>query len=131
MQTGLSGRGYVSARDLSSGGSNKAEIDEPQPELYYYVPCIADNRNVAILAVGRSMSGALLTIEDIDLLKELSGFIAVAIHNSLLYKSETDRAKELARRSEELKQIKRQEPVFFQRYSPSPHAGVNVRRSGY
>lgn len=131
IQTGLSGRGYFSARDLNLGESNKAEIDEAQAELYYYVPCIADNRIVAILAVGRSLSGALLTIEDMDLLKELSGFIAVAIHNSILHKAETDRAKELARKSEELKQMKRQEPVFFQRYSPSPRASVTVRGRGY
>lgn len=122
IQTSLSGRGYVSARDLSLGESTKAKIDEAQPELYYYIPCLVDNRIVAILAVGRSMSGAPLTIEDIDLLKELSGFIAVAIHNSILYKSETGREKELARKSEETKQMNRQEPVFFQRYSPSPRA---------
>lgn len=131
IQTSLSGRGYVSARDLSLGESNKAELDQAQAELYYYLPCPADNRIVAILAVGHSMSGALLTIEDLDLLKELSGFIAVAIHNSLLHKSETDRAKELARKSEQLKQMKRQEPVFFQRYSPVPRTGVNMRRTGY
>lgn len=124
IQTSLSGRGYVSARDLSL----RAETDEAQAELYYYIPCLADNRIVALLAVGRCKSGALLTIEDIDLLKELSGFIAVAIHNSILYKSETDRVKELARKSEELKQMK---PVFFQRYSPSSHASVNVKRPGY
>ena len=131
IQTSLSSRGYVSARDLSPGGSNKAQTDEPQAELYYYISCIADNHIVAILAVGHSLSGALLTIEDMDLLKELSGFIAVAIHNSLLHKSETDKAKELARKPEQLKQMRRQEPVFFQRYSPSPRASINVGRRSY
>lgn len=131
IQTSLSGRGYVSARDLSRGESYNAATDEAQVELYYYIPCIADHRMVAILAVGRCRSGALLTIEDIELLKDLSGFIAVAIHNSILYKSETDRVKELARKSEELKQMKRREPVFFQRYSPSPHSSLKVKRGSY
>ena len=55
---------------------------------------------VAIIAIGRAASGALLTSEDTELLRALSGYVAVAIENSLLYKSEMERAEELVRLKE-------------------------------
>jgi PAS domain S-box-containing protein len=55
---------------------------------------------VAIIGVGRAASGALLTSEDTDLLRALSGYVAVAIDNSLLYRSEMEKAEELARLKE-------------------------------
>ncbi|HEY6333269.1 MAG TPA: ATP-binding protein, partial [Blastocatellia bacterium] len=65
--------------------------------LYYYVPCVVRDRMVAIIGLGRSTNGALLTSEDTDLLRALSGYLAVAIDNSLLYRSEMEKAEELAR----------------------------------
>ncbi|HUK92067.1 MAG TPA: PAS domain S-box protein, partial [Blastocatellia bacterium] len=65
--------------------------------LYYYVPCVVRDRMVAIIGLGRTTSGALLTSEDTDLLRALSGYLAVAIDNSLLYRSEMEKAEELAR----------------------------------
>ena len=55
---------------------------------------------VAIIAIGRAASGALLTSEDTELLRALSGYVAVAIENSLLYRSEMERAEELVRLKE-------------------------------
>jgi PAS domain-containing protein len=55
---------------------------------------------VAIIGIERAASGALLTSEDTDLLRALSGYVAVAIENSLLYESEMDKAEELARLKE-------------------------------
>jgi PAS domain S-box-containing protein len=55
---------------------------------------------VAIIAVGRVSSGALLTSEDTELIRALSGYVAVAIDNSLLYRSESEKAEELARLKE-------------------------------
>jgi two-component system, NtrC family, sensor kinase len=69
-------------------------------ELYYFVPCVVRDRMVAILCVGRTTSGALLTSEDTALLRALSGYVAVAIDNSLLYRSEIEKAGELARLKE-------------------------------
>lgn len=88
---------YVSAYNMSS-----AEADEPasRDELYYYVPCIVRDRMVAIIGIGRTSSGALLTSEDTDLLRALSGYVAVAIDNSLLYRSEMEKAEELSRLKE-------------------------------
>ncbi len=71
-----------------------------QDELYYYVPCVVRDRMVAIIGVGRESSGALLTSEDTDLLRALSGYVAIAIDNSLLYRSEQEKAEELARLKE-------------------------------
>jgi hypothetical protein len=84
-------RGLVLAEDLGQ---------VPQGELSYYVPCIVRDRMVAIIGVGRAQYDALLTSEDAQLLRALSGYVAVAIENSLLYRSEKERAQELARLKE-------------------------------
>jgi two-component system NtrC family sensor kinase len=74
---------------------------EHQPEnLYYYVPCVVRDRMVATIGLGRPSSGALLTSEDTDLLRALSGYVAVAVDNSLLHRSEMEKAEELARLKE-------------------------------
>src|SRR4029077_91483 len=57
-------------------------------------------RMVAIIGIGRATTGAMLTSEDTDLLRALSGYVAVAIDNSLLYRSEMEKAEELARLKE-------------------------------
>jgi hypothetical protein len=55
---------------------------------------------IAIIGVGKTASGALLTSEDTGLLRALSGYVAVAIDNSLLYRSEREKAEELSRLKE-------------------------------
>jgi PAS domain S-box-containing protein len=66
----------------------------------YFVPCAARSRVVAVLALGRSTDGALLSSEDTDLLRAISGYVAVAIENSLLLEEQGHRTKELARLKE-------------------------------
>ena len=63
--------------------------------LHYYVPCVVRGRMVAVIGLGRSADGALLSSEDIDILLTVSGYVAVAIENSLLYQEQGDRAAEL------------------------------------
>jgi PAS domain S-box-containing protein len=111
------GRGFIVANDIDTYGNTGAlsqlasyydsdltETGTAQAhnadELYYFVPCVVRDRMVAIISIGRPASGALLTSEDTDLLKALSGYVAIAIDNSLLYKSETEKAEELARLKE-------------------------------
>jgi hypothetical protein len=122
------GRGLITAEDITSSNESLAGAEVPssngemgrrafslppvpgrdgddslgrtRDDLYYYVPCIVRDRMVAIIAIGRAASGALLTSEDTELLRALSGYVAVAIENSLLYKSEMERAEELARLKE-------------------------------
>jgi PAS domain S-box-containing protein len=63
--------------------------------LHYYVPCVVRGRMVAVIGLGRSADGALLSSEDVEILLTVSGYVAVAIENSLLYQEQGDRASEL------------------------------------
>lgn len=66
----------------------------------YFVPCGSRSRVVAVLALGRPTDGALLSSEDTDLLRAISGYVAVAIENALLLEEQGQRATELARLKE-------------------------------
>jgi PAS domain S-box-containing protein len=99
------GRGFIVARDLREQDTQAdAETLEPAgrgyQELSYFVPCVVRDRMVAIIGIGQTTSDAMLTSEDTDLLRTLSGYVAVAIENSLLYRSEMEKAEELARLKE-------------------------------
>jgi PAS domain S-box-containing protein len=63
--------------------------------LHYYVPCVVRGRMVAVIGLGRSADGALLSSEDVEILRTVSGYISVAIENSLLYQEQQHRAAEL------------------------------------
>jgi two-component system NtrC family sensor kinase len=63
--------------------------------LHYYVPCVVRGRMVAVIGLGRSANGALLSSEDVEILRTVSGYVAVAIENSLLYQEQEERASEL------------------------------------
>ena len=100
------GRGFIVAHDLRNGHDGSLDADGLEAvgrsfeELHYYVPCVVRDRMVAIIGIGRTTTGAMLTSEDTDLLRALSGYVAVAIDNSLLYRSEMEKAEELARLKE-------------------------------
>jgi PAS domain S-box-containing protein len=123
IRTRSIGRGFITSDDIpkedvvaqSSGVADfRGEISDlftltnttevadltARDELYYYVPCVVRDRMVAIIGVGRTAAGAMLTSEDTDLLRAISGYVAVAIDNSLLYRSEMEKAEELARLKE-------------------------------
>jgi hypothetical protein len=72
----------------------------PRQPFSYYVPCAARSRLVAVIALGRTTDGALLSSEDTGLLRAISGYVAVAIENALLLEDQAQRAKELARLKE-------------------------------
>src|SRR4030095_4677185 len=63
--------------------------------LHYYVPCVTRGRMVAVIGLGRGKDGALLSSEDVDILRTISGYVGVAIENSLLYQEQQERAAEL------------------------------------
>jgi PAS domain S-box-containing protein len=98
----LSGTGAGKHHLPPAAPYSPSDADEPvaQDELYYYVPCVVRDRMVAIIGIGRTTTGAMLTSEDTDLLRALSGYVAVAIDNSLLYRSEMEKAEELIRLKE-------------------------------
>ena len=83
--------GVVRADDLELNESNAAV----RRSLHYYVPCVVRGRMVAVLGLGRSVDGGLLSSEDVEILRTVSGYVAVAIENSLLYKDQQERASEL------------------------------------
>jgi two-component system, NtrC family, sensor kinase len=111
------GRGFIIRDDVIEAGrdelSHYAGLSDGEPaetgidfhsraaarldDLHYFVPCVVRDRMVSIIGVGKTSSGAFLTSEDTELLRALSGYVAVAIDNSLLYRSETEKAEEMRR----------------------------------
>src|SRR5256714_9034725 len=84
--------GIVRADDLESAPEGAGYA---RRVLHYYVPCVVRGRMVAVIGLGRSADGALLSSEDVEILRTVSGYIAVAIENSLLYQEQQQRAAEL------------------------------------
>ena len=54
--------------------------------LYYFVPCVAKDGTMAVLALGRKDSGDPLNSEDMALLAAVAGQIATALENARLYR---------------------------------------------
>ena len=84
--------GVVRADDLDLSAEATSFV---RRTLHYYVPCVVRGRMVAVIGLGRSADGALLSSEDVQILRTVSGYVAVAIENSLLYQEQQQRAAEL------------------------------------
>jgi PAS domain S-box-containing protein len=84
--------GVVRADDLEMTSEGDGYV---RRVLHYYVPCVVRGRMVAVIGLGRSADGALLSSEDVEILRTVSGYISVAIENSLLYQEQQRRAAEL------------------------------------
>lgn len=83
-----------SANGNGNGNGHQAAI--VRQELHYYVPCVVRGRMVAVIGLGRARDGSLLSSEDIGIIQTISGYVAVAIENSLLYQEQEMRASEMA-----------------------------------
>lgn len=92
IRTRSSETGVVRADDLEMAPEGDGYV---RRVLHYYVPCVVRGRMVAVIGLGRSADGALLSSEDVEILRTVSGYIAVAIENSLLYQEQQQRAAEL------------------------------------
>jgi len=77
----------------NSNGNGKGIVRQ---ELHYFVPCVARGKMVAVIGLGRASDGSLLSSEDLEILQTVSGYVAVAVENSLLYQEQEKRAQELA-----------------------------------
>ncbi|HSK62247.1 MAG TPA: ATP-binding protein, partial [Pyrinomonadaceae bacterium] len=95
-------REMIRVRSAESGVVRADDLDlvseatvSARRTLHYYVPCVVRGRMVAVIGLGRSVDGALLSSEDVEILRTVSGYVAVAIENSLLYKDQQERASEL------------------------------------
>ncbi|MBK6751173.1 MAG: PAS domain S-box protein [Acidobacteria bacterium] len=65
-------------------------------ELHYFVPCVARGKMVAVIGLGRASDGSLPSSEDLEILKTVSGYVAVAVDNSRLYEEQQQHTDELA-----------------------------------
>ena len=84
--------GVVRADDLDLASQTATFV---RRALHYYVPCVVRGRMVAVIGLGRAADGSLLSSEDVEILRTVSGYVAVAIENSLLYQEQQKRAAEL------------------------------------
>ncbi len=65
--------------------------------LYYFVPCVAKDGTIAVLALGRKNTGEPLSSEDMALLAAVAGQIATALENARLYRQLHMKALEIDR----------------------------------
>ncbi len=65
--------------------------------LYYFIPCMAKEGTIAVLALGRKDTGEPLSSEDMGLLAAVAGQIATALENARLYRQLHVKAVELDR----------------------------------
>jgi two-component system NtrC family sensor kinase len=65
--------------------------------LYYFIPCVSKEGTIAVIALGRKVSGEPLSSEDMGLLSAVAGQIATALENARLYRQLHLKATELDR----------------------------------
>ena len=63
--------------------------------IYYFVPCVAEEKTIAVMALGRRESGEPLSSEDMALLAAVAGQVATAMENGRLYGRLQSKAAEL------------------------------------
>ena len=80
---------------VATNGNGNGKLPVRQ-ELHYFVPCVVRSKMVAVIGLGRASDGSLLSSEDLEILRTVSGYIAVAIENSRLYEEQQQHADELA-----------------------------------
>lgn len=83
------------AESNGNGNGHSSRIPARQ-ELHYFVPCVVRSKMVAVIGLGRGRDGSLLSSEDLEILRTVSGYIAVAIENSKLYQEQRAHTEELA-----------------------------------
>ena len=102
-RSGLGGRleaGHIVALDdpLAARRFSDEEIEFWRDwGLFYFVPCIANDGTIAILALGRRDSAEPLSSEDTALLAAVAGQVATALENGRLYSQLHVKAEELDR----------------------------------
>jgi len=92
--------GVVRADEFDLIDSDPPNVDSTgtpvRQELHYFVPCVVRSKMVAVIGLGRASDGSLLSSEDLQILRTVSGYIAVAIENSRLYEEQQQHTEELA-----------------------------------
>ncbi len=80
----------------NGNGNGHGRVVPARRELHYFVPCVVRSKMVAIIGLGRGRDGSLLSSEDLEILRTVSGYVAVAIENSKLYQEQRAHVEELA-----------------------------------
>lgn len=93
-------RGIVRADEIDVHDSDPGETNSNgrmgvRQELHYFVPCVVRSKMVAVIGLGRASDGSLLSSEDLEILRTVSGYIGVAIENSRLYQEQKQQTREL------------------------------------
>lgn len=83
------------ADSAATNGNGNSKLPVRQ-ELHYFVPCVVRSKLIAVIGLGRASDGSLLSSEDLDILKTVSGYVAVAVENSRLYEEQKIHTDELA-----------------------------------
>jgi PAS domain S-box-containing protein len=86
---------YDTTNGNGNGSYGENGSSNARQELHYFVPCVARGRMVAVIGLGRAKDGSLLSSEDIGILQTISGYVAIAIDNSVLLREQEDRAEEM------------------------------------
>ena len=81
---GMSSRSTIRWR--SAALPSRRSSSGATPGLYYFVPCVAKEGTIAVLALGRKDTGEPLNSEDMALLSAVAGQIATALENARLYR---------------------------------------------
>ena len=94
-------KGIVRADEFETNEADTTELNghsraPSRLELHYFVPCVVRSKMVAVIGLGRGRDGSLLSSEDLEILRTVSGYIAVAIENSKLYQEQRAHTEELA-----------------------------------
>jgi two-component system NtrC family sensor kinase len=83
---------HLLPRETPSARDTIARLD-----LNYYIPCVVQNRTIAVLGLGKTVDGDFLTSDDVALLETLAGYIGIAIQNARLYASLEQKVSEYER----------------------------------
>lgn len=84
----------LTGNGIANGNGNGKHL--VRQELHYFVPCVVRSKMVAVIGLGRGRDGSLLSSEDLEILRTVSGYIAVAVENSRLYQEQRAHTEEMA-----------------------------------
>jgi two-component system, NtrC family, sensor kinase len=87
---------FESARAARQASSSVRHTLE-QIDLNYFIPCQIREHTVAVLGFGKTVDGDFLSSEDVELLRTIAGYLAIALDNAQLYSSLEQKAAQIER----------------------------------
>jgi PAS domain S-box-containing protein len=87
---------YESARAARASSPAVRQTLE-QLDLNYFVPCQIRDHAIAVLGLGKTVDGDFLSSEDLELLRTIGGYLAIALDNAQLYSSLEQKAAQIER----------------------------------